>query len=179
MRVRATACAVVAMALAGAGIAAAADRPSRGHATCKGQSSAGFPNSYGDSDNLVVGPLALIGGRVYNAPETVERIGGQKYPLLLTPGHTVKIAISPRARRTNALAYADGLHGARRLEQGLRVVTFHACDRRHAESRAGGRAVTFWSGFILATAPRCLHLKIWIDGARTPRRASMPIGRRC
>jgi hypothetical protein len=92
MWVRAAACALTAMGLAGAGIAVAADRPSRGHATCGGQSSAGFPNAYGD---------------------------------------------------------------------------------------AGGRAVTFWSGFVLATAPRCLHLKIWIDGARTPRRASMPIGRRC
>ena len=138
MRVRATACVVVAMAVAGAGIARAAERPSRGHATCKGQSSAGFPNAYGSSDNLVVGPLALVGGRVYSSPETVERIGGQKYPLLVTPGHTVRIAISPRARRTNALAYADRLHGARRLDQGLRVVAFHACDR--GTPRAGPAA---------------------------------------
>jgi hypothetical protein len=175
-----SACAVLAAAAGGAGIAAAAGpSSSHGHATCAGQSSAGFPGAYNDSSNLVVGPLVLTGGRVYNSPETVQRFGGQKYPALVAAGHTVKVAISSRARRTNALTYADSLHGTRRLEDGLRTVTFHACDRRRAQSRAGGRAVTFWSGFILASAPRCLHLKIWIDGARTPRHARVPLGRRC
>jgi hypothetical protein len=179
MRVRAAACSAVAIALAGACVAAAAGGASRGAATCGHQSSAGFPNAYADAHNLVVGPLALIGGRVFSSPEAVRRLGGQKYPALVAPGHTVKVAISPRARRTTALTYADGVHGSRRLERGVRVVTFRACDRRHAQSTAGGRPVTFWSGFVLASAPRCLHLKIWIDGARTARRARIPLGRRC
>ena len=178
MLVRATACALVA-ALAGAGIAAAGGRPSHGQATCAHQSSGGFPDAYTSSRNLVVGPLVLVGGRGYSPPEIVRRFGGQKYPALVVPGHTVRIALSPRARRTNALTYADSLHSARRLDDGLRVVTFHACERRNARSDAGGRAVTFWSGFILASTPRCLHLKIWIDGASKPRRARVPIGRRC
>jgi hypothetical protein len=176
MLVRATACALTAVFV---GAAIAAGSPTDGHATCAGQSSASFPGAYTSARNLVVGPLVLIEGRVYSSPRIVRRVGGQKYPAVLAPGHTVKIALSPRARRTNALTYADALHSARRLDDGLRVVTFHACERRKAQSDAGGRAVTFWSGFILASAPRCLHLKIWIDGASSPRRARIPIGRHC
>jgi hypothetical protein len=178
MLVRATACALAAV-FAGAAIATAAGRPAHGHATCTGQSSANFPGAYTNFRNLVVGPLVLVEGRVYSSPGIVRRFGGQKYPVLVAPGHTVKIALSPRARRTNALTYADSLHSVRRLEDGLRVVTFHACGRRKAQSRASGRAVTFWSGFILASTPRCVHLKIWIDGASAPRRARIPIGRHC
>jgi hypothetical protein len=176
MLVRATACALTAVFV---GAAIATGSPTDGQATCAGQSSASFPGAYTSARNLVVGPLVLIEGRVYSSPRIVRRVGGQKYPAVLAPGHTVKIALSPRARRTNALTYADSLHSARRLDDGLRIVTFHACERRNAQSDAGGRAVTFWSGFILASAPRCLHLKIWIDGASSPRRARIPIGRHC
>jgi hypothetical protein len=178
MLIRATACAL-AVALAGAAISTAAGRRAHGHATCAGQSSARFPHAYTSSRNLVVGPLVLVGGRVYSSPGVVRSVGGQKYPALVAAGHTVKIALPPRARRTNALTYADSLHSARRLDDGLRVVTFHACDKRRAQSRAGGKAVTFWSGFILASKPRCVHLKIWIDDASMPRRAHVPVGRRC
>jgi hypothetical protein len=127
----------------------------------------------------VVGPLVLIGGRVYSSAETVRRFGGQKYPALVAAGHTVEIALSRRARRINALTYADSVHSTRNLADGLRGVTFYACSRRSAASRADGRPVTFWSGSILASAPRCLHLKIWIDGSRRARRVRIPIGRRC
>src|SRR5215210_3412717 len=176
MVVRVIAC-VLAAVFTGAAIATG--RSTRGQATCASQSSASFPGAYTSSRNLVVGPLVLVDGRVYSSPEIVRRVGGQKYPALVAPGHTVKIALSTRARRTNALTYADSMHAVRRLEDGLRVVTFHACRKRKAQSRAGGRAVTFWSGFILASKPRCVHLKIWIDGASAPRRARIPIGRHC
>ena len=109
----------------------------------------------------------------------MREVGGQKYPALVAAGHTVKLAISRRARRTHALTCADDVHGTRTLEEGVRVVTFEACSARRADSDASGRKVTFWSGFILASAPACLRVKAWIDGARTPRRARIPIGRRC
>jgi hypothetical protein len=176
MLIRVTVCA---LAAAVAATAIATGRPAHGHATCAGQSSASFPHAYTNSRNLVVGPLVLVEGRVYSSPEVVRRVGGQKYPALVAAGHTIRIALSSRARRTNALTYADSLHSVRRLEDGLRVVTFHACDRRHAQSHAGGRPVTFWSGFILGSKPRCVHLKIWIDGASKPRRARVPVGRHC
>jgi hypothetical protein len=92
------------------------------------------------------------------------------------------IVVPQRPFERLALAKYDddlGTYLTRSLTDGLRVVTFHACTRRNADSDADGRAVTFWSGSILASAPRCLHLRIWIDGASTPRRARIPIGRRC
>ena len=85
---------------------------------------------------------------------------------------------SSRRRSRARYSSADNLH-ARTLDAGVRVVTFKACSARRAGSDAGGRKVTFWSGFILASAPACLRVKAWIDGARTPRRARIPIGRRC
>lgn len=179
MWVRATTCALAATVLAGAGTVATAARPSHGRATCAHQSSAAFTGAYTSARNLVVGPLVLIEGRVYSSPETVRRFGGQKYPALVAAGHTVKIALSRRARRTNALTYADSVHSTRNLADGLRDVTFHACSRRSAASQADARPVTFWSGSILASAARCLHLKIWIDGSSRARHARIPIGRRC
>ncbi|MDP9134584.1 MAG: hypothetical protein M3N56_07120 [Actinomycetota bacterium] len=169
----------MATALAGAGIAVAAGRASHGRATCAHQSIAAFPRAYTNSRNLVIGPLVLVGARAYSSPETVRRFGGQKYPALVAAGHTVKVAMSARARKSNALTYADSVHSSRSVADGLRIVTFQSCSRRDAGSDADGRPVTFWSGGILASAPRCLRLKIWVDGASTPRRARIPIGRRC
>ena len=167
---------VAASVLAGAAVAGAADR---GRASCSHQAEASFPGAYTSARNLRVGPLVLVGGRTYSSPETVRRFGGQKFPALLAAGHTARIEISPRARRTTSLTWAAAAHGTRRVEDGLRVVSFHACGRRAAKSDADGRPVTFWSGFILASAPRCLRMKVWIDGARTPRRVRIPLGRRC
>ena len=179
MPARIAACAAVAMVLAAAAVPTAVGDASSGRATCSHQSSASFPGAYTSARNLVLGPLVLVGGRAYSSPETVREFGGQKYPALVAAGHTVKLAISPQARRTNALTYADSVHGTRELADGVRVVTFKSCSGRRATSDASGRKVTFWSGFILASEPRCLRVKVWIDGARTPRRARIPIGRRC
>ena len=93
-----------------------------------------------------------------------------------SPNGVVRRTVQPMLVRAMACALAALLAGA---GIALRVVTFHACARRSAGSDADGRPVTFWSGFILASAPRCLHLKIWVDGASRPRRAGIPIGRRC
>ena len=170
------AAAVAAAVLGGAAVAGAADR---GRATCAHQSEASFPGAYTSARNLRVGPLVLVGGRTFSSPETVRRFGGQKYPALLAAGHTARIEISPQARRTTSLTWAAAAHGTRRVEDGLRVVSFRACGRRAARSDADGRPVTFWSGFILTSAPQCLRMKVWIDGARTPRRVRVPLGRRC
>jgi hypothetical protein len=172
--------ALAAAALATTAIAApAAAARDKGRATCERQSEASFPGAYRSARNLRVGPLVLVGGRSYSTPETVREFGGQKYQALVAAGHTVKIAISHRAHRTHSLNYADSTRGTRNVEDGTRVVSFESCSRREAESDASGRAVTFWSGFILASAPRCLSIKVWVDGARTPRRARIPIGRCC
>jgi hypothetical protein len=176
---RAVAAAVLLAALAAPARAAAVPAAERGRATCARQSGANFPGAYTSSRNLRVGPLVLIGGRTYTSPATVRKFGGQKYPLLLAAGHTARIEISRSARRASSLTWAGTGHGVRRVADGYRVVDARACDRRNAQSRAGSRRVTFWSGFILTSVPRCLRVAIRIDGAPTARRVRVPLGRRC
>lgn len=170
----------LAAAAGGAAALATAVRPDGAPATCRHQSSAGFPRR---STDLVVGPLVLVGGRRYTPPEGVARFGGQKYPALVRAGHRVVVEIVRADSATASLLYADRSHGGpageRRVADGDRAVDFRACSSERAGSSYGGRAATFWSGFILASKPRCVHLRIWTDGARTPRHARVALGRRC
>lgn len=55
-------------------------------ADCSMQSGADFGPAFADPANLVVGPLALIGGAGPTPAYMVRRHGGQKYPLLVRPG---------------------------------------------------------------------------------------------
>jgi hypothetical protein len=58
-----------------------------------------------------------------------------------------------------------------------RAIDFRACAR--GLSTGGGRRVTFWSGFVLTDRPRCVPLRIRVDGERRARRAHIALGRRC
>ena len=164
----------------GAAVAAPAPRPEGAPATCRHQSSAAFPKSARD---LVVGPLVLIGAGAYSPPSVIRTFGGQKYPAVLLAGHRVTVELSRGARRSTSLLYADDHwtmpDGHRTVGDGHRVVEFRACPRHRAGSSYDGRKATFWSGFVLTAVPRCLKLRIWIDDERTPRRARIPLGKRC
>jgi hypothetical protein len=144
---------------------------------CREQSGARFPGAYRDRRNLVVGPLALIGGATFTDAATARRFGGNKYPLLLRPGHTVRVAVAPaRGARANAgLSY--GPHEDRSTQTDD-AITFVACSARRSASRADGR-VTFWSGFVSVREPACVPLDVVVDGAATPRRVRIELGRRC
>lgn len=172
---------LTAATLAGIAMAAAPRRPEGAPATCRGQSSAEFPKSARD---LVIGPLVLVGARAYSSPEVIARFGGQKYPAVVLAGHRVTVELSRSVRRSTSLLYADDHwrlpDGERTVRDGHRVVEFRACttDRRAASSY-DGRKATFWSGFMLTTVPRCLKLRIWVDDARTPRQARIPLGKHC
>jgi hypothetical protein len=161
-------------------IATATTRPTGVVETCSGQSSASFPQAFTSDDNLVVGPLVMIGGGRLTSRETVRRFNGNKFPLLVAAGHRVTIELTRRTRRLAALGYGP-LPEGRRLTagDGHRVVTFRACDRAKAQSEGGGRPVTFWSGFVLASAPRCVALRVWVDDEPSPRRARLPLGAGC
>ena len=124
-------------------------------------------------------PLVLVGGRSFTPAAAVERTGGAKYAALVAAGHSARIALSRRARAGAALTYADSAHGARAVADVVRVVRFERCSSAGAKSRSGGRRVSLWSGFILTSGPRCVRLKVWIDGSSRARRARIPIGRRC
>jgi hypothetical protein len=83
------------------------------------------------------------------------------------------------ARRSVSLGYGALPQGRTTVADGHRVVTFQACSNSKADSDAGGRPVTFWSGFVLAGEPHCVHLRVWVDDEREPRRVRLPLGRRC
>lgn len=141
--------------------------------TCAHQSGAGFPHAFTSRDNLVAGPLSMIGAGRFTDPATVRKYGGNKFPLLVAASHTVTIELTRATHRFASLAY--GSHS----RVGHRVMTFRSCDRKHADSKADGRPVTFWSGFVEASRPGCVPLRIWVDRERSPRRARIPLGRAC
>jgi hypothetical protein len=168
---------------AGAAVAAmaAAPRPPQGApATCRHQSSAAFRESARD---LAIGPLLMVGARQYSSSAVIARTGGQKYPMVLLAGHRVTVELPRAVRRTAALLYADDHwklpDGERTVGDGHRVVAFRACTGERGSSSYDGREATFWSGFVLATVPRCLRVRIWIDDEPAPHRVAIALGRRC
>jgi hypothetical protein len=144
---------------------------------CARQSGADFPGAFTDSDNLVVGPLVLVGG-AYTDPATVREFGGNKFPLLVRAGHTVTIVLAPQVRRFARLAYGPLPEGEVKLRDAYTSATFIACRRGRSWSSADGEQVTFWSGFVLTRRPACLPLDVAIDGA-PPRRVGLALGARC
>jgi hypothetical protein len=176
--VLATVCVVGATAVAAQ--AATGERPHGAVASCASRSGASFPAAFTDHRNIVVGPLVLIGAASTPAA-TVRRFGGQKFPALVRAGHRVTVALSPRTRRVVSLGYGP-LHATGQLSvrDGHRVVTFIACRRGvRSGSSADGQPVTFWSGFVLTAAPRCVPLDVWVDDEPAPRRVVLAMGVRC
>jgi hypothetical protein len=161
----------------------AARSPHTGHvASCAQQSGAGFPAAFRSRDNLVVGPLSMIGAGRATSRATVREFGGNKFPALVRAGHTVTVALSRRANRSASLFYAIGSGGAltqTRVADGRRAITFRACSARRARSDADGDPVTFWSGFVVVARPMCVRLRVWIDDDPRERRARIALGRRC
>jgi hypothetical protein len=153
--------------------------------TCAKRSEANFPRAFADSRNLVVGPLALIGAGAYTPASVVREFGGNKFPLLVKAGHRVTVRLPRAVHRSAGLAYA-GLGrrplpgGEVRLRDTAQTMTFVACrPNGPSGSRGGGEEVTFWSGFVMTSAPRCLPLAVYVDGDPSPRRATIALGRRC
>jgi hypothetical protein len=157
-----------------ASIAALAAPPPTGVVeTCAHQSGASFPHGFTSRYNLVVGPLSMIGGGRFTDAATVRKFGGNKFPLLVAAGHTVRIEVTRASHRFASLAY--GSHS----RVGHRVMTFRSCSRDDAASDADDKPVTFWSGFVEATRPGCVGLRVWVDRERTPRPARIELGARC
>jgi hypothetical protein len=138
-----------------------------------------FPGAFDDPANLVVGPLALVGGG-YTPASVVHDFGGNKFPLLVRAGHTVTIRIPWPASRASRLAYGLLPHGEVRLRDSRRAMTFVACrSDETSDSDVDEDAVTFWSGFVLAGKPMCVPLHVHVDDERSPRQVGLPLGRRC
>jgi len=155
---------------------------------CSDRSEADFPEAFFDPHNLVVGPLALVGGADATRASVVRKFGGQKFPLLVRAGHTVTVRVSPTVQRSSGLAYGPlGQRGVSRqapyhtVTRGTpRTITFVACRRSNVRSgSSAGGAVTFWSGLVLTRAPRCVPLEVHVDDEPSLRRVAVSLGARC
>jgi hypothetical protein len=178
MMTRALRLAVAIAAVAAVAVVAetSAAKPPRGVvANCSTRSEAAFPGAFTNARNLVVGPLVLTGAR--GSPPFAPSFHGQKFPLLVRAGHRVTLALSKRTRKFAALGYGPLPQGDVGVRDAHRVVTFIACPRGEASgSTVDGEAVTFWSGGVLSTGPRCIPISVWIDGAERPRHIVIRLG---
>jgi hypothetical protein len=136
---------------------------------------AGFPRAFSDADNLVAGPLVMVGAGRMTSEETVREFGGNKFPLLVRNRHRVTVEVVGEGA---TLYYGQGPDGPVTVEDGDRVMRFVAC-RRRSGSRGGRHPVTFWSGFVMTSEPRCVRLRVWVDRESSPRDAAISLGRRC
>jgi hypothetical protein len=157
----------------------AGKHPSSTVESCSTQSGATFPHAFTRPRNLVVGPLALIGAG--GSPSFVWNLRGsdgfQKFPVLVRAGHRVTVELSRATWLGAGLAYGPLPQGETYLRDTYRVVTFIACGPgQHSWSSADGQPVTFWSGSVLARSPRCVPLRVRVDGGRSPRRAVIRLG---
>jgi hypothetical protein len=144
---------------------------------CGTRSEADFGSAFGDSANLVVGPLAMIGAGEFTPAGVVRRFRGQKYPLLVQAGHSVTIEVPAGARTFAGLGYGPLPQGEITLERAHPRVSFIACEERSGSSAEG--PVTFWSGGLVANAPHCVPLDVFVDGEAAPRRVFIALGVRC
>ena len=149
--------------------------------TCSGRSEAYFPAAFEDPDNLVAGPFALVGAALLTPAGTVESIGGQKHPVLVSAGHEVTLRVPARARAHISLGYGSLPQGDVSYQDGHPAVTFVACgpDEESGSTVAPGKPVTFWSGFVFARDPSCAPLDVYVDGEPEPERIETPLGAAC
>lgn len=143
---------------------------------CSTQSMADFGDAFADPRNLIVGPLLLVGAAEATPEAVVLAHDGQKFPLLVKAGRTVTVGLPRSVRPTAGLAYGPFPDGRIRVDQAHDKITFVSCDPDEAGSSAGG-PVTFWSGFVMTSVPRCLPLDVWMDGVDRARRAVIALGK--
>jgi hypothetical protein len=147
--------------------------------TCSTRSEADFGSAYTDSANLLIGPLAMIGGATFTSPSTVRGVHGQKYPLLVKAGHRVTIEVPRNAREYVLLGYGPLPQGEITLEVAHPRVTFIACAPGQPSGSSAGGPVTFWSGGLVANEPHCVPLDVFVDGERRPTRVVVELGAKC
>ena len=154
---------------AGASSVAAESRPRGAVEECSTTPGWGRRDEFTSRWNLIVGPLAIERGRVLGyAPQ----VGGEKLFVYVKGGHRVTLEL-PYRTRTDGLKFGPHRRGSVPTR---RVVTFIACRRGERSGLLDGWPVTGRVGFLLASEPRCVPLRIWIDDEPRPRRAVIRFG---
>jgi hypothetical protein len=140
------------------------------------RSEADFGRAFADPGNLVEGPLLLVGGAKITPEAVVLAHDGQKFPLLVKAGHTVTVQLPRRVRSTAGLAYGPLPQGTVTVNDAYDSIRFIACDRGEPSGSKAGEPVTFWSGFVMTSVPRCLPLNVYVDDDSRPRRVEIALG---
>jgi hypothetical protein len=130
-----------------------------------------FAQAFAGPENLVVGPLAILGGAHFDPDAAL--LGGQRFLVLAMDGHTVTVRLAPEARTFAGLAYGRLRDGEVKPRESYRSVTFAACSPDDSSDSA-----TMWSGYVLTRRPECIPLEVSIDGG-APQRVGLTLGERC
>jgi hypothetical protein len=149
-------------------------------ADCSLRSMYHFGNEYENGSNFVDGPLVIGGAREWTSPSTIRGVGGNKYPVLLRPGHVATLQIPTEARSFAALGYGPLPQGEIGLDEAHDTVTFRPCGAGESSgSSAAGEPVTMWMGFIVTPKPACVPIDVYVDGSLKPRRVEVEHGVDC
>ena len=146
---------------------------------CSMRSMADFGPAFANPDNLVVGPLLLVGGAEVTSEAVVLAYDGQKFPLLVKAGHTATVRLPRSVRDTAGLAYGPLPQGRVKVSETHDSIELTACKRGEPSGSRAGGPVTFWSGFVMTMVPQCLPLDVFIDGEAKARRAEISLGVDC
>jgi hypothetical protein len=147
-----------------------ASRPRGAVENCSTTPGWGRRDDFTSRQNLIVGPLALE--RAGTVLAYAANVGGNKLFVYVRGGHRVTLELPFRTRR-DGLKFGPHRGGSVPTR---RVVTFIACRRGERTGRFDGWPVTSWVGFLLASSPRCVPLRVWVDDEPRPRRAVIRFG---
>jgi hypothetical protein len=136
--------------------------------------------------DMVRGPFALVtikrelprlSGASYRP--SAGRLPVVKLPVGLRAGHRATLRVPATQRAHAALIFRHGTRNAKRIQDGDRAVTFSPCppDTPAFSGATVGRT-TGWAGALMVTGPRCIRLKLRVDGRRRPA-IRLPLGRPC
>lgn len=141
---------------------------------CSRISGIGASRDFTRPQNLVVGPLVIWRA----ARPWAYRAEGEKLFVVVKGGHRVTLELSPQARRDAGLVFGRFRNPNVELRNARRVVTFVACNRGEwpPGTFLDGWPVSGWVGGLLASSPRCVPIRIWIDDEPRARRAVIRFG---
>src|SRR3954468_15042360 len=136
--------------------------------------------------DMVRGPFALV-----TIKRELPRLSGASYrpgagrlpvvklPVGLRAGHRATLRVPASQRAHAALIFRQQTRNANRIQDGDRAVAFSPCPP-YTPAFSGGTVgrITGWAGALTLSGPRCIRLRVRVDGRRRPD-IRLPLGRPC